>query len=104
MIGRGRSTLFSLSASISYTLAYYFDWPLFRYYPTVNEVHLFPQGPSAGFPILWYGWVATGLLLGAVVAIASPERWAKHIPPDVSWLVAIGLFVAVLVYEKRWFL
>ena len=46
MIGRGRSTLFSLSASISYTLAYYFDWPLFRYYPTVNEVHLFPQGPQ----------------------------------------------------------
>jgi hypothetical protein len=98
-----RPTLFSLAAGVTYTLSYYFDWPLFQYYPAIHAFHLTAQPASAGFPILWYGWMATAVLVGVFVAFAVPKRWAGRLPPDIFWMLLIVLLVAVLVYEKRWF-
>lgn len=100
---RGRLLVFSLAASISYTVAYYFNWPLLVYYPVVNEVHLFQHGRTDGFPILWYGWLATATVIGAVAAWMLPRRWANRLPFDLSWGVLIIMIVAALTYEKRWF-
>jgi hypothetical protein len=93
-----------MAASVAYTCAYYFNWPLFTYFPTVNQILFFAHPQSGGLQILWYGWLSTAALIGAVVAFTVPHRWVERIPPDLCWLLAIVLIVALLAYEKRWFI
>lgn len=100
---RGRPLVFSLAAVTGYTLAYYFNWPLLIYYPVAGELRFLGQGPAAGFPIFWYGWLASAVVIGAVAACAVPRRWAQRMPCDLSWIVTIVMIVAALTYEKRWF-
>jgi hypothetical protein len=102
-MSRDRLLVFSLAASAGYTLAYYFNWPLLIYYPVVGELHVLRQGPAAGFPIFWYGWLATAVVIGAIAAWMLPRRWARRLPFDLSWIVPIVMIVAALTYEKRWF-
>lgn len=101
---RERMTVFSLAAGIAYTIAYYFDWSLFQYYLAENCFHFTAQPESAGPPILWYGWLGTALIAGAVAALAVPPRLASRLPPDLLWLVPGVLIFAALMYEKRWFM
>ncbi len=75
-----RAMIFSLVASLTYTLAYYFDWSRFQYYLAVNRFHFSPQGAEAGPPILWYGWLGTACLAGALPAFIVPQRP----PPPLS--------------------
>jgi hypothetical protein len=103
LIARGRLLLFSLAASAGYTLAYYFNWPLIVYYPIVNELHFVRQGRADGFPILYYGWLATAVVIGVIIATVTPRRWAQRLPFDLGWIVPIVMIIAALTYEKRWF-
>jgi hypothetical protein len=98
-----RLMVFSLVACIAYTLAYYFEWSLFRYYFAENSIGFWEQGTS-GPPILWYGWLATAVLAGVVVAVALPPRWITRLLPDLLWVVPVVLIFAALMYERRWFL
>jgi hypothetical protein len=100
---RGRLLVFSLAGSAGYTLAYYFNWPLLIYYPVVNQLHVVRQGRADGFPIFYYGWLATAVVIGAVAAWVTPRRWADRLPFDLAWIVPIVMIVAALTYEKRWF-
>lgn len=104
MIDRARLLVFSLAASAGYTVAYYFNWPLLVYYPVVNELRFVPTHDRLdGFPILWYGWLALGIVSGAAAAAVTPPRWARRLPVDLAWIVPIVLIVAAVTYEKRWF-
>ena len=86
-----RLMLFSLAACAVYTLAYYFDWSLFRYYLGTGTVGLSAPA-SAGAPILWYGWLATAVLAGAAIAVLIPRSWTARVSPELVWLVpAIAL-------------
>jgi hypothetical protein len=58
---------------------------------------------ATGFPIFWYGWLATAVVIGAIAAWMLPRRWARRLPFDLSWIVPIVMIVAALTYEKRWF-
>ena len=101
---RERMTVFSLAAAIAYTVAYYFDWSLFQYYLAENRFHISPQPEAAGPPILWYGWLGTALIAGAIAAAIVPPKLASRLPPDLLWLVPSVLIFAALMYEKRWFM
>jgi hypothetical protein len=102
MSGARRELVFSVVAGSAYTVAYYLNLPLVVYYPLAHELRLF-RAPGIGFPILLYGWLATAVLVGAAAACLIPARWARRLPLDLSWLLALALIVAVLTYEKRWF-
>jgi hypothetical protein len=104
MKSHGRLMVFSLIACIVYTLAYYFDWSLFQYYLEENRFHFTVQPPSSGPPILWYGWLATAVLAGGVIALAVPRRLLTRLLPDLVWLIPSALILAALMYEVRWFL
>jgi hypothetical protein len=95
---------FSLAGLFAYTLAYYFDWPLFRYYLTEGQLHFGPQPESAGPPILLYGWFATAGLIAIAVSAMLPRSIVVRIPPDLLWLVPLGTILAAFLYELRWFL
>lgn len=101
---RPRLIVFSLVAAIAYTLAYYFDWSLFRYYLSSSEIIFFNQSGGEGPPILWYGWLATAVLAGGAAALAAPPKLSSKIPADLIWLLPLVLIFAALMYEKRWFM
>ena len=103
MRSRPGAMIFSLVASVVYTLAYYFDWSLFRYYLGDNRIHFDVQGAEAGAPILWYGWLASAVLTGGIASLIVPRRLAARLSPDLVWLLSVALVVAALMYEKRWF-
>ena len=103
MTGHGRTSVFSLIFGTVYTLAFYFNWPLFRFYPLVGEFHVGDPGKEAGPPILWYGWLAAAALVALPVAFAIPRRWSNRLSPTWSWLMPALLVLMVLIYEKRWF-
>ncbi|HYK80082.1 MAG TPA: hypothetical protein VEU95_10650 [Micropepsaceae bacterium] len=98
-----RLMVFSLAAAIAYTLAYYFDWPLFVYDLTGGELRFFATTAS-GPAILWYGWLMTAILAGLVATLLVPPRLIERFLPDLLWFVPAVLIVAALLYEKRWFL
>lgn len=104
MKGHTRLMVFSLTACIAYTLAYYFDWSLFQYYLDENRFHFAAQPNSSGPPILWYGWLATAVLAGGAFALVVPRRLRIRLLPDLVWLIPAALIVAALMYELRWFL
>jgi hypothetical protein len=98
-----RLMIFSLTACIVYTLAYYFNWSLFRYYLATGTIDV-SAPDAAGPPILWYGWLATALLAGAAAAFLVPRRAIGRMSPELAWLVPSIALLAALMYELRWFL
>jgi hypothetical protein len=104
MKSRGRLMLFSLGATLSYTLAYYFDLSLFQYYVAEGRFHVSPLPESAGPPILWYGWLAMAVLAGGAIALATPRALIARLLPDLVWLVGFVALFAAILYELRWFL
>ena len=103
MMTHARLMLFSLTACIVYTLAYYFDWSLFRYYLGSGTFEVSPSA-EAGAPILWYGWLATAVLAGALAALLIPKQAVARLSPELTWLVPAAALLAAFMYELRWFL
>jgi hypothetical protein len=97
-----RAALFSTVATAVYTLAFYGNWPRFRYYLN-SGFHLAPQPESAGHVIFWYGWLATAAVIGALAALLAPRKMLAGVPEELGWMVPVAMVIATLAYEKRWF-
>ncbi len=105
MSNYGRYVIFSVLFVVTYTLCFYFNVALFKYYPLIAEFHIDSlTSKAAGPPISWYGWIAVALLVSLPVALIIPRSWGNKIPPAVAWLAPALVIVAVLIYEKRWFI
>lgn len=104
MTSYGKLLVFSMLFAVVYTLCFYFNIALFKYYPMVGEFHVTAQGRQAGPPISWYGWMAVAFLVSAPVALVLPAKLVDRIPPSVAWVLPTLILVTVLVYEKRWFI
>ncbi len=103
MTNYSRYAIFAIIFTIAYTIYFYFNIALFKYYPLVAEFHINSQPKNAGPPISWYGWVALAALVALPTALIVPRSWGNRIPPTLAWLVRTLVLVAVLIYEKRWF-
>jgi hypothetical protein len=103
MTGHGRFSIFSILFGIVYTLAFFFDEALFRYYPLVGQFHIAAQSKQAGPPIAWYGWLATALLISLPLSLIVPRKLADRLSPTWAGLIPAALIFLVLIYEKRWF-
>lgn len=97
-----RAIVFSVAFGVAYIVVYYFDLPLFIYYPMTGQLSYGTVSVSAP-AVHWYGWVTGAALISALVAAIVPPRLAARIPPDAPWVVAVVLVVAVFMYERRWF-
>jgi hypothetical protein len=103
MTGGGRLMLFSQVSMVTYTLAYYFNWALFRLYPASGDIEWLRPSQAAGVSISWYGWIALAVVAGALAAALTPGHLVQRIPAPAAWLVPVLLLAATLLYEKRWF-
>ena len=100
----GRAMVFSATFGVVYALCFYFNWPLFAFYPQVNEAHFSSQLiETAGPPILWYGWLATAGLASAAAALIVPRGISDRFWNGWAWIVPAAVVVVILIYEKRWF-
>jgi hypothetical protein len=96
--------IFSMIFSIVYTICFYYNWALFRYYPAYAQFSLGPLGPEAGPAITWYGWIGWSVVVAGVVALIVPRRVAERISPTLVWGVGAAVLIGIAVYERRWFL
>ena len=103
MNSRSVPTVFSLLFVLTYTVCFYFNIALFKYYPLVGEFHVNAQPATSGPPISWYGWLGVALLVAAPIAFLVPRGLGGKISPTLAWLIPAIVLLAVLVYEKRWF-
>ena len=97
-----RLTIFSVVFGILYLVAFYYDLALFRYYPEAREFHWL-RLDNLGGVILWYGWIATAGLASAAIAYAVPRNMAERLWPGWAWIIPTATVIAMLIYERRWF-
>ena len=97
-----RLKVFSILFGVFYIVAFYFDLSMFRYYPAAREFH-WTRTDGIGVVILWYGWIATAALASAAIAFAVPRKMAQRLWPGWAWIVPTAVVVAMLIYERRWF-
>jgi hypothetical protein len=85
-----------------------FSWPLFTYFPAVEEWHwgLVAGNDTVGPPMWWYGWIASAFLVGlafAVIALLLPARITEKFWAITVWLVPIAAFIFLWNWERVWF-
>ena len=96
--------IFSMLFGVVYTICFYYNWALFRYYPVLGQWYRASQPPAeAGPAILWYGWLAEAFVISLVISLAVPRKLAARISADAAWIVPAALILAIIVYERRWF-
>jgi hypothetical protein len=97
-----RLAIFSIMFGVIYFVAFYYDLALFRYYPEVSQFRWL-RTDELGLVILWYGWIATAGLASAAIAFAVPKSIAERLWPGWAWVIPTAVVVAMLIYERRWF-
>ncbi len=104
MQGRPSALVFSTVFGLVYTVCFYRNWALFRFYPAYSQFSLGPLGPEAGPAILWYGWIGWAVLISAGAAVLVPRRLAERVGPTVVWATGAAVLLGILIYERRWFI
>ena len=95
--------IFTIVFGALYTICFYVDISLFRYYPEVGQFH-WQMTPDIGPPILWYGWLAVAALGSAAIALLVPSKWADQLASIWVWLLPVLVVIVILVYEfQLWF-
>lgn len=96
--------IFSILFGVIYTALFWFNWAPFRYYPAMEKFTRETLPLDEGGPaILWYAWVAVGVIISAVISILFPRKLAERLWTGLIWVVPAALLVTILIYEKRWF-
>lgn len=86
-----------------------FSWPLFTYFPAVNQWRglLVPGNDTIGPPMWWYGWIASAAIVGllfAVISLLLPERAISRGLALLVWIVPVCAFIFLLNWELAWFI
>jgi hypothetical protein len=102
-VNSSSAKIFSIVFGALYTLCFYVDISLFRYYPEVSQFH-WQITPDIGPPILWYGWIAVAALASAAIALLVPAKTADRLWSGWVWILPVVTVVVILAYEtKLWF-
>jgi hypothetical protein len=96
-------TIFAIAFSITYAAAYWFNLPLFIYYP---EHNIATWGTTvlknAGPGMVWYGFMADSLIVATLLALLVPDRLADRLFRNYVWLFPVAAML-VCVYLLRVF-
>lgn len=95
-------TVFSLVFPVIYTVVYYNEWALFRFYPLVGELHFNIKPTTFGPAMIYYSWITVSGVAALAVGLAIPPRWVAHFWTGWSWVVPLAATVFTFIYETRW--
>jgi hypothetical protein len=91
---------FTVAYCCAYSLAFALNLPLFIYYPLHGNFSWGRQVLNeVGPPILWYGFVADAIIIGAVASICIPDRPANKVI-NLVWLFPVAA-MAICIYLLR---
>ena len=94
---------FMIGFCATYALAYWFNLPLFFYYPLHGD---FSSGlnllKGIGPGMAWYGFMADSFLVATILAFAIPDRIFDKILRNYLWLFPCAAML-VCVYLLRQF-
>jgi hypothetical protein len=96
-------SLFAAIFTVTYAVLAIRDWTLFYYYPLTHEVSRTPLTIKSGPSMHWYAWILTAGVVAAVVSILVPRAWTKPMDRYLAWVPTLFAIVAILVFEKKWF-
>ena len=96
--------VFSTLFGVVYTVCFYNNWALFRFYPAYAQFSFAPLGREAGPAILWYGWLAWALIISAITALIVPRALAAKIAPSLVWGIGVFMLVVITVLLRAWFI
>ena len=83
---------------------------LFAYYPALGEFHwdLLKGRPAQTGPVmLWYGWIANSVIVGAVaagIALLLPAGRSAKLWSVLVWAAPILSFLVLCYFERLWFI
>jgi len=104
MSGNPKSLVFTMCFGLVYMVCFYFNWALFRFYPSYTQFSIGPLGPEAGPVIMWYGWMAWAFVVSLVAALVVPKTVAARLNPTLVWGISAAVLAGTMWYEKRWFI
>jgi hypothetical protein len=97
-------TVFSAAVAVFYALSDVYRWPLFSYYPATGHLAWgwVPSTDNDGPAMYWYGWVATSLLLSALLGLVAARIAARVrlFSWHLSWCVPL-IMVPVMAYTLK---
>ncbi len=96
-------SLFAALFTVTYAVLAIKDWTLFYYYPLTQELSRTPLTVKSGPSMHWYAWIASAFVVGGVGSSLVPHAWSKPVERYLAWIPALCAVVAILVFEKKWF-
>ena len=96
---------FSIVFCFAYAAIYWFNQPLFLYYPmtgafTWGSAALKDSGPG----MAWYGLMANALIASFVLALAVPDRVSGRIFRNYLWVFPVGTMLICAYLLRNFFL
>ena len=100
---------FAVGFAVYYALAFEYNWPMFTYFPAIDEWHwgLVLGSDDRGPPMHWYGWMAYAAVTGAVLgglSLLLPSRQTENIWAVLCWAVPLGAILFLAYVERQFFL
>jgi hypothetical protein len=94
---------FAIAFSITYAAVYWFNLPLFVYYPQHDFATFGPTMlKNAGPGMVWYGFMSDSLIVATILALLIPNAWADRLFRNYVWLFPLAAML-VCVYLLRVF-
>jgi hypothetical protein len=95
--------LFTAIFTVTYAVLAIKDWTLFYYYPLVQEVSRTKLTMKSGPSMHWYAWIVTAFVVATVLSALVPRSWTKSLDRSLAWIPAVFAIIAILIFEKKWF-
>jgi hypothetical protein len=98
---------FAIATPVIYVICEMANWPLFSYFPAVNEITLgyAPGSDDRGPAMHWYGWTATTMIAAGILGLLAtklPESTVKKIPLSLVWILPV-VAVPILIYSLKFY-
>jgi hypothetical protein len=96
-------SLFAALFTVTYAVLAIKDWTLFYYYPLTQELSRTTLTVKSGPSMHWYAWIVTSFVVAGVLSALVPPSWTKTVARPLAWIPAVFAILAILIFEKKWF-
>jgi hypothetical protein len=97
---------FMIGFCVTYALSYWFNLPLFLYYPLHGDfssgLHPLPKGAGPG--MAWYGFMANAGIAAVILALVIPDRLFDRFFRNYLWLFPCAAMLICLYLLRLFFL